>query len=292
MPNYEEVIQQAQENIKSLSEKLKELDKLHQDIKELIKQPQIFDAKYQQILKLSEDYTNTLGASTKKYLDGNNTLFTTQLIEFSVKIKDLQKEISRLINTDFTKLFQDLQKSFIDQTRKDLAAELKKIDDKSKDLQSKIDELRKQVERLENIDLDKHFERLQKTLSEIFNAINAINLNLTSITQSLNTVVQALGAIKAAIGRQQEIIYEGINETNKNISREIRSVKEHIDHSSKILISELASHINSNTAEIIKHITEQNQFLKKVVIKNRIIQLGGLTIVLIILLYCAMRQVL
>lgn len=131
MPNYEEVIQQSQENIKSLSEKLKDLDKLHQDIKELIKQPEIFDTKYQQIVKLSEEYTNTLGAATKKYLDGNNTLFKANLNELSNKTKDLQKEISRLVNTDFTKLFQDLQKSFIDQTRKDLAIELKKFDDKS-----------------------------------------------------------------------------------------------------------------------------------------------------------------
>ena len=128
MPNYEELIQQSQVNINSLSKKLKDLDKLHQEIKELIKQPEIFDTKYQQIVKLSEDYTNTLGAATKKYLDGNNTLFTTKLNELSDKTKDLQKEITRLVNTDFTKLFQDLQISFIDQSRKDLAIEYKKFD--------------------------------------------------------------------------------------------------------------------------------------------------------------------
>ncbi|WP_332914608.1 hypothetical protein [Algoriphagus boritolerans] len=95
-------------------------------------------------------------------MDGNNALFTANLNELSNKTTDLQKEISRLVNTDFTKLFQDLQKSFIDQTRKDLAIELKKFDDKSTDLQTKIDELRKQVERLERIDLEKHFDKLQK----------------------------------------------------------------------------------------------------------------------------------
>ena len=127
MPNYEEVIQQSQENIKSLSEKLKDLDKLHQDIKELIKQPEIFDTKYQQIVKLSEEYTNTLGAATKKYLDGNNTIFTEKLKYLSDKTEELKKEITRLVNTDFTKLFYNLQKSFIDQTRKDLAIELKSL---------------------------------------------------------------------------------------------------------------------------------------------------------------------
>ena len=38
--------------------------------------------------------------------------------------------------------------------------------EKSKDLETKIDELMKQIQRLERIDLEKHFDKLQKTLSE------------------------------------------------------------------------------------------------------------------------------
>ncbi len=277
MPNYEEVIQQSQANIKSLSEKLKDLDKLHQDIKELIKQPEIFDTKYQQIVKLSEDYTNTLGAATKKYLDGNNTLFTTKLNELSEKTKDLQKEISRLVNTDFTKLFQDLQKSFIDQTRKDLATELKKFDDKSTDLQTKIDELRKQVERLEKIDLEKHFDKLQKTLSEIFGAINAINITLTAITQTLNSIVQSLGAIQNAIDTNhketKQVISSFSDATTKHLSNQDSEAK----RNTELLESK------------IKSLAEQNDLLKKEVKTNRIIQIVGLTIILIILIYVAVK---
>lgn len=277
MPNYEEVIQQSQANIKSLSEKLKDLDKLHQDIKELIKQPEIFDTKYQQIVKLSEDYTNTLGAATKKYLDGNNALFTTKLNELSDKTKDLQKEISRLVNTDFTKLFQDLQKSFIDQTRKDLATELKKFDDKSTDLQTKIDELRKQVERLEKIDLEKHFDKLQKTLSEIFGAINAINITLTAITQTLNSIVQSLGAIQNTIDTNhketKQVISSFSDATTKHLSNQDSEAK----RNTELLESK------------IKSLAEQNDLLKKEVKTNRIIQIVGLTIILIILIYVAVK---
>ena len=57
--------------------------------------------------------------------------------------------------------------------------------EKSNDLQTKIDELKKQIQRLERIDLEKHFEKLQKTVSENFGAINAINLYLTNITHTL-----------------------------------------------------------------------------------------------------------
>jgi peptidoglycan hydrolase CwlO-like protein len=57
--------------------------------------------------------------------------------------------------------------------------------EKIKDMQTKIDELMKQIQRLERIDLEKHFDKLQKTLSENSGAINAINLYLTNITQTL-----------------------------------------------------------------------------------------------------------
>lgn len=277
MPNYEEVIQQSQANIKSLSEKLKDLDKLHQDIKELIKQPEIFDTKYQQIVKLSEDYTNTLGATTKKYLDGNNTLFTTKLNELSDKTKDLQKEISRLVNTDFTKLFQDLQKSFIDQTRKDLATELKKFDEKSTDLQTKIDELRNQVERLEKIDLEKHFDKLQKTLSEIFGAINAINITLTAITQTLNSIVQSLGAIQNAIDTNHKETKQVISSFSDATTKHLSSQDSEAKRNTELLESK------------IKSLAEQNDLLKKEVKTNRIIQIVGLTIILIILIYVAVK---
>jgi peptidoglycan hydrolase CwlO-like protein len=56
---------------------------------------------------------------------------------------------------------------------------------KSKDMQTKIDELKKQIQRLERIDLEKHFDKLQKTVSENSGAINAINFYLTNITQML-----------------------------------------------------------------------------------------------------------
>lgn len=277
MPNYEEIIQQSQANIKSLGEKLKELDKLHQDIKELIKQPEIFDTKYQQIVKLSEDYTNTLGAATKFYLDGNNTLFTAKLNELSDKTNDLQKEISRLVNTNFIKLFQDLQKSFIDQTRKDLAPELKKFDDKSTDLQTKIDELRKQVERLEKIDLEKHFDKLQKILSEIFGAINAINITLTAITQTLNSIVQSLGAIQNAIDTNHEETTQFISSFSDATAKHLGNQDNEAKRNTELLESK------------IKSLAEQNSLLKKEVKTNRIIQIVGLTIILIILIYVAVK---
>jgi chromosome segregation ATPase len=278
MPNYEEVIQQSQANIKSLSEKLKDLDKLHQDIKELIKQPEIFDTKYQQIVKLSEEYTNTLGAATKKYLDGNNTLFTANLNELSNKTKDLQNEISRLVNTDFTTLFQDLQKSFIDQTRKDLAIELKKFDDKSTDLQTKIDELRKQVERLEKIDLEKHFDKLQKTLSEIFGAINGVHLTLTNLLQTISGIVQTLVNIQTTLDRNHNENNLVIKDFRETTYRKLANFERHLEEKTDLMIVK------------IKSLSEENSFLKKEIKTNRVIQVIGMAFVVLVFIILRFRH--
>lgn len=282
MPDYEEIIKQSQANVKSLSEKLKDLDKLYQEIKALKEAaeeiPEIFNKKFQELVKLSEDYTNTLGAATKNYLDGNNTLFTTKLSELSTQIKEFEKEITRLVNTDFTKLFKDLQKVFIDQTRADLATELKRFEEKSKDLQTKIGELKKQIERLEKIDLEKHFDKLQKTLAEIFGAINAINLTLTNIIQTLTGIVQSLGTIQTTLDTNHKEAKQLLNSFSAITEKHLTEQDNLANNNVELLESK------------IKSLSEQNELLRKEVKTNRIIQIVGLTIILIILIYVAVKQ--
>lgn len=281
MPDYDEIIKQSQANVKSLSEKLKDLDKLYQEIKELKEAaegvPEIFNIKFQELVKLSEDYTNTLGAATKSYLDGNNTLFTTKLSELSTKIKEFEKEITRLINTDFTELFKELQKVFIDKTREDLAPELKRFEEKSKNLQAKIDELKKQIERLEKIDLEKHFDKLQKTLSEIFGAINAINLTLTNIIQTLTGIVQSLGTIQTTIDTNHKEAKQLLNNFSEATEKHLADQDKQATKNIELLESKM------------KSLAGQNELLKKGVKTNRIIQIVGLTIILIILIYIAVK---
>jgi ABC-type transporter Mla subunit MlaD len=281
MPEYEEIIKQSQANVKSLSEKLKDLDKLHQEIKTLKEAaegiPEIFSKKFQEIAKLSEDYTNTLGTATKNYLDGNNTLFATKLSELSSKIKDFEKEITRLLNTDFSKLFMNLQKVFIDQTRADLATELKRFEEKSKDLQFKIDELKKQIERLEKIDFDKYFDKFQKTLSEIFGAVNAINLTLTNIIQTLTGIIQSLGTIQTTLDTNHKETKQLLNTFSEVTEKHLVDQDKQATKNVELLDGKM------------KTLLEQNELLIKEVKTNRIIQIIGLTIILLILIYLALK---
>jgi chromosome segregation ATPase len=200
-------------------------------------------------------------------------LFTTKLSELSSKIKEFEKETTRLVNTDFTELFNGLQKVFIDQTRRDLATELMRFEEKSKDLQTKIDELKRQIERLEQIDIEKHFDKFQKNISEIFGAINSINVTLTSTTQNLNSIVQSLGAIQTAIDTSQKEIKQVINSLREATLTHLTDQDLELKKNSELLESK------------IKLLMAQNQMLKKEIGGNRIIQFLGFGIIIIVLVY-------
>lgn len=222
MPTLDEIIKLSEVNLKELSKKLKDLEVLKQDIettKREVKQtqldsaeiPELFDGMFQKIIKLTEEYTITLGGVTKVYLDGNNILFVEKLNELGTQNQDLKKEVSRLLEVDYMLLYKDLQKIFISETKKDIAIELAKFDEKSENLQVKIVEFGKEIDRIGNIDLEKHFDQHQKTLAEIFGAINSINITLTSLTQTFSSIFQNIGSI-------QNILIENHKESKQLIS--------------------------------------------------------------------------
>jgi hypothetical protein len=159
-------------------------------------------------------------------------------------------------------LFNNLQRVFIGQTRDDLAIEFKRFEEKSNDLQSKIDDLQKQIQRLENIDLEMHFDKLQKILAEIFGAINAINLTLANIIQTLTGIVQSLGVIQTTIDTH-----------HKSTSKQLEEISFCAIKNTELLESK------------IKGLTDQNEMLRKEINANKLIQFIGFGLTLVILIY-------
>ncbi len=310
MPNYDKIVEESQANVTLLGEKLKGLDQLYQDINSLKTKPEsillAFDKNFKEITELFKQYQQTLAEAAKMYLDGSNSLFTSKLNELADKNAKLETEISRLVNTDLTKLFADLQKGFMDKTSEDLSVELKRFEDNSTDFQDKIHTLKAQISRLigtdfdalfkdlqkqfieqtkkdldielnkigatttdfqtkinsfgeeinrlEKIDLEKGFDKLQKTLSDIFGAINTVNLSLVGLTTSLNPLIQSLGQL-------QTIIKDSLNEQNKKNEIEFEFLKTQI-----------------------ANLTEKNSALKKDIYIGTIMQVVGFLVTLSLLL--------
>lgn len=329
MPNYDDIIKQSQANVKSLNEKLNDLDELYLEIKGVKKTaeeiPVFFKDRFNEVIKLSDNYTNTLALAAKNYLDGNNTLFTAKLNELTTKIKEFQKEITRLAETNFTEMFKDLQKKFmdqtkgdislelkkfdqkskdfqanitelnaqidrlaatdflklfkdlqikfIDQTREDLLIELNKFDEKSKDLQTKTDELHTQIERLQKVDLDKHFEKHQKTLSDIFGAVNSTNGTLTTFIQTLTGIVQTLVKIQTDADSHHLETVKVLNNFSVETNRRLNDVDNNVSSNREVVERKLIA------------LSEQNEFLKKEIQTNKVIQIVGFIIIIIFLFY-------
>lgn len=285
MPNYDEILQQSETNVLALSSKLKQLDELHDHINELLRQPEAFDVKLKELKRLSESHTASLATTTQKYLDGSNLLLTEKLQEFSTRTSDLQlrnealkHEVDRLLNTDFTKLFQTLQTSFIEQTRSDLAVELAKFDGKSNDLQEKIDSLKNEITRLGKIDLEKHFATLQKTLSEIFGAVNSINVVLTSLTQTLAGIGQSLGGIQNTIDTHHRELKGSIESFSVATELHLNNQDEH------------AKKYAESFEGTMKALAEQNDLLIRQTKINRTIQIVGFSVVTLVLIYLAFKR--
>lgn len=151
----------------------------------------------------------------------------------------------------------------------ELLAELKSVEEKhrkdlQKDLKEKIDVIEKQLHSLLT-----DFEEKAKQLSQVIKEAKKLE-------KAINNYIVELRKIN--FPERLDRIEQGFEDTNQNLRSGFSSINDSIKHSQEKI-----------TNDIIKNLTEENQLLKKEVKTNRIIQIVGLTIILIILIYIATK---
>lgn len=252
-------LQQEFESLIVQLERLKSINELTSENTESAKQ----------VISKVENFTSTLGQITKTYLEGNNAMFVEKLKEFQTNINMFENEVVRLIDTDFTSLFNDLQKAFIIKTKADIEIELHKFDEKVKNFQPVINSIKNEAERLEGIDLEKYFDLHKKTLTDILGAINSTNITLTSITQGLSGIAQSITYIENSIITNFKETNQQIVSFNKRISDQLEQQSETSKNNIKLFDEKIFS------------ISNQNELLKNELKTNRIIQIVGFILVVI-----------
>jgi chromosome segregation ATPase len=219
----------------------------------------------------------------------------TELETVSVAIKHIE-DASNVAKTaaDILKKIPELLaelKSVEEKHRKDLQKDLiEKIDAIEKQLQSLLTELKDKAKQLSQV--IEETKKLEKSITDYLADLRKINFpeRLDKIDNQISSINMGVGNLHTTIKRLQEKIEKGFEETNQNLRSGFSSTNDSIKHSQEKVTSDLVSHTNAKTAEIIKHLTEQNQLLKKEVKTNRIIQIVGLTIILIILIDVAVKH--
>ena len=215
--NTEEILRESQENVKKLNEKLKDIESLHNEIKESVslslKNPELF-----------KELAAKLNDSAELYLIGNNTIFDEKIYEISNKINELGSEITRLVEVDFHTLFKGLETKFLDSSKIEIAKELAKFDARANTFIEFNETFKVEIERLSNIDLEEHFNKHQNKLSEVFISVNGINGILTTISQNINTIIKNFGDVEQTLSKnQKEIIksFEVVKENQEKITNDL-----------------------------------------------------------------------
>lgn len=265
MPNYEEILKLAEENVIALGAKLTEIDELKADINAILEQPSKLNEIFIKVGKISESYTTTLGAVSKSYLESSAAILIKRLEELATKTKDLEKEITRLKETDFSKLFKNLEKEFISNTNIELQVSFNKLTESVKVLEDDLLVLEALVGRLEKIDLKKPFEALQKSLSEISVAINTINLAFNTVTQSIGQLAQSVVSIQNSLDSNHREMKNWLTNSDESITKLITESKfqlttESTQNTTQInqMIAGSAEKIISNLNQLSSEIQEQN----------------------------------
>lgn len=183
---------------------------------------------------------------------------------------DILKEISYLIsglklaeNEHRNELLKD-HKEKIGSIEKQLKSLLSDLSTKSEQVSQLIEETRK----------------VEKAISGYLEEIMMVNFpdRLDKVDNQVSSINIGVGNLQTTIHRLQEIMEKGLEGTNINISRSLEKA-----------ISDLTTHTTTKATDIIKQLTEQDQILKKELKTNRIIQIIGLTVILILILYGVFR---
>jgi hypothetical protein len=244
---YESVIKKSQENLELLGQKLLELTGLRDELIEkgeaILQEatnakdaaaaiPLEFQNKFDKISKVSKEYLEVVGQSTEKYLEGNNALFTSKLNKLHEKTVKIGYEITRLQKIDPTDIFESHSKVLLKNVKNEFNADLKELDKNNTLLRERSGELKGEINRLKSVDLQANFDQHQKTLSDIFGAMNSVSGNISSLLQAQNNLLSSvIDQSKATVrlDRSQSEMHEKLNLLKEDFENNNSTVLEKID---------------------------------------------------------------
>lgn len=173
------VIESYQTTFESLSVNVKAvLDdsrKFNNDsIKKLSEQTTNFS---KEIAKLTEfDVSKSLKSIESETIKHFQQNLSKPLEDLDKQIANIKNEVSKLTEFDFKDTFNNLEKQVVSQFKTDLKEKLDELDNRTLEIQSKIDEFKQQITRIEQVDLESHFQHL---LTALTNLLDKQNIELT-----------------------------------------------------------------------------------------------------------------
>lgn len=144
-----------------------------------------------EISKLTEfDVSKSLKAIESETIKQFQQNLSKPLEGLDKQVQNIEKEVAKLTEYDFKESFNNLEKQVVNQFDADLKEKLVSLDNKSLDLQSKIDEFKAQILRIEKVDLESNFNHILTTLTTHTDKQSAeINKNYEGVRSQIENII-------------------------------------------------------------------------------------------------------
>ena len=208
-----EIIKSSVENINVLKDHLEKISELKNSIKETLEEVKQVPAHFDKLgLKLSE--------TSDQFIYKNYELLKEQNIFLQEKIIDLNNRIAQIDQIDFRKRFENANSEFFQNLEKVSRDKIDQFDIVKDDLNSITENFKSEVERLQSIDLENHFNKHDKRLSDIFGGVNNINSSLLIISNQTQLFQDKI----SGLDQKLQIIEKNISENEKNFKGQVRTI--------------------------------------------------------------------
>ena len=241
--NTEAIIASSLENVTKLKDQLAKIEQLREDVNKTIllarEIPEHFNRLGDNLAAISTDFI----------LKTDDTL-KEQILEFNSKINDLQQRIEQIDKIDFKEKFEnaneqfynnvteqvtekinlfdkaresyeDSYTGFLDKLNVNLEQQMRLLGELKSGLDTTHQKLEGEVERIHKVDLEEHFNKHDKRLSEIFGATNNINFSLLAISNQTVIFQEKLFSLEQKVSE----VNKNITDLQSIISNDMKAVK-------------------------------------------------------------------
>ncbi len=159
--SYKTTFESLSINVKAVLEDSRKFN--NDSIKKLSEQTTNFS---KEIAKLAEfDVSKSLKSIESETIKHFQQNLSKPLADLDKQVRNIEKEVAKLTEYDFKDSFSNLERLVVNQFKTDLKEKLDVLDNKAQELQSKIDEFKAQISRIEKVDLESHFNSILTVLT-------------------------------------------------------------------------------------------------------------------------------
>lgn len=159
--SYKSTFESLSVNVKAVLDDSRKFN--NDSIKKLSEQTTNFS---KEIAKLTEfDVSKSLKSIESETIKHFQQNLSKPLEDLDKQIANIKNEVSKLTEFDFKDTFTNLEKQVVSQFKTDLKEKLDELDNKTLEIQSKIDEFKQQITRIEQVDLESHFNNILTVLT-------------------------------------------------------------------------------------------------------------------------------